>query len=1087
MTTIANLVIAASVDPQGVRTGLDQAQGFVRQYATILQQEVKESLSTFGATSYGAGNLAADSLVKGLQARFNENAATLREQLARGVIDRAAFTTAGAQSAQAFNAALLVGIEELRGKQILSPETQQQLVGQLKEAGIRAGEAYQTMTTAVSTGATMQLAGMGRIRQGLTSLVAQYTGTIPVLDRIGTSLLTMGAGGTVALGVVAGIALIAGAYHYLTAESRELAKETDKAIASLKEWYKTSQQGPGGKFGVDLDLAEKQLAVQKASLAMLAKTASGDVAEYGRGNTYQVGAIGEAGLAQREAARLAAVEAKKQYDELAKEVAAGEIHVREMRRAAATSGETDFTRNLAGAISGGIATKEQVDNGLRLLEFYHTEARRLARSGDLNAATNAQSNADTLDQALHPKDTSQKDADKAWRDHVDAIKAVIDAQKSLESANQSSMQVGSGLLSAYQRVNLELAKMTDLTSKHASELIRMRDEMQKTQLVAALSSPLPQLSNIGAPVAPGTSALAGAPADAVKTAQDLLERQRLLTAARMQDTQAYRDTIDAMRIVQGYIDGAITREGLTNDRLREQLALKQALAPIMDRAAAPQLVNEVNTARQTREQAQVAAITGAPNAAELERAANVQRDAAVDKIRAIIAASSTWKDVTETERASLAALLSLLGQLGDKTKQSSDDWNNIKTAISGVVDAASGLSKIPASLAVAVHSAENLVDSLKKAAATRDAIEAKDKASGGSGGISSIFSSVGNVASMLGPVGSAIGSAIGIAGSIGQMFSQHDAALDANTQRLKELTAAMVDTKGVGGQQLALADIQKWQAQLQKYQADGMRPPGANLGLDDIVKASGMTLDQFNKIASDLGIQFGKGTDWVNQFGAALQQAIKDSTQFGKSLSDQQSIADLRLKVSGNTLPSAKINEELQLLGQFAPKLRDQLGQIDVTSAEGRVALRNALKTLVDQMMAGTLTADQLGQLQNVKALAGIVDALTSGLDSLASSAGAAASAINGVSWYRLNQAIYDVAPQIGQPAQGFVPGAQDTTPSIPTGSGSASTNVTLSGDIIISTPLTDPEKLRKIVLTAMQQKAQSSLGDTKLWPQVQT
>lgn len=687
------------------------------------------------------------------------------------------------------------------------------------------------------------------------------------------------------------------------------------------------------------------------------------------------------------------------------------------------------------------------------------------------------------------KDHSKRD----WSEHIQTLRAAIDAYKDLEQEHVLTATSGTRLLSVYRQVGDELAKQKDQYGTQANDLIKLRLEMEKTAMMQTLMAKS-QLSTI--PSSSAAQSLAGDPNDPFTSLQALLARKKTLeeiaTINRTSDRgPSYAPTLDAIRLVEASVNRIAAIEGDTNRVLEARRAIladrprQDALAARMaggDTNPALLLNDAVASANQSRQIANAAKVSGAENAPELEAAANRARTEAESRIKAIIVASQQWKSVTAEERAELAGLLGLLGQLGDKTVQAGSAWDGVKMGIHGVLDAASGLNKIPRWLNDGVNAAEHMIDSIKAIEKAKDAIAKQGDAGGG------IFGSIGNIASMMGPIGSAVGSAIGIAGAIGGMFRQHDEALDKNTARLDALRNAMVDTGGLSGQATAMRDIQQWLA-------SGKSGSGPNQGLDAIVTQSGLTIAQFNKMATDLGITFGKGTDWVSQFGTALQLAIQAANKFGTSLSDQTALADLRLKVNGTTTPVAQIKEQLDLLGQFSPALRAQIGSIDTATVEGRSALRQALKNLVDQITAGTLTPEQLGKLSGVKDLATIIGNLAGGLDSLTASVGAAAAAINGVGWYKVNQAVYAITPaQTGvtsvatPPPVISKPAGQGTTVAKPTSAttdaGSATFNI---GSVSINTPERDPEKLRKVFLTSMQAKSQTLFGTTKQWSQVQS
>src|SRR6185437_13059418 len=84
-----------------------------------------------------------------------------------------------------------------------------------KEAGQAAGTA---------------VGGIGRMRQSFASLVAQATGTSPMLDRIITTLGAFEVGSVAVIGVLAGVAAVAYGIHELSGVS----EQSEKALASLR-------------------------------------------------------------------------------------------------------------------------------------------------------------------------------------------------------------------------------------------------------------------------------------------------------------------------------------------------------------------------------------------------------------------------------------------------------------------------------------------------------------------------------------------------------------------------------------------------------------------------------------------------------------------------------------------------------------------------------------------------------------------------------------------------------------------------------------------------------------------------------------
>jgi hypothetical protein len=177
------------------------------------------------------------------------------------------------------NAAGATADAELRRQAVFAQDQSVQYMRGLAQASTTAGrqmgllelQAYKLDAALAGRGAdsVAHVGGhdIGLIRRELVSLTSQMTGTIPLVDRLGGSLLSMGAGSEVALGVVAGIAAISAAYHFLTSEAREAAEAQDKAVKSLLEWEKVKQQGAAGSFGLEVTRARENLAKAQKELA----------------------------------------------------------------------------------------------------------------------------------------------------------------------------------------------------------------------------------------------------------------------------------------------------------------------------------------------------------------------------------------------------------------------------------------------------------------------------------------------------------------------------------------------------------------------------------------------------------------------------------------------------------------------------------------------------------------------------------------------------------------------------------------------------------------------------------------------------
>src|SRR5690349_15129568 len=138
MATIAKMVIAGIVDPQGVKRGLAESLAELQKFKRLASKRIDMELNFPDLKKAEA----AQKLLGNLTRIFDEEMAHAREGLFKGSIDTKAFKKSGAQSAKDFNSALLAGIDQLRTQNLITPAIHQALVRQLKNAGLDAGTAF---------------------------------------------------------------------------------------------------------------------------------------------------------------------------------------------------------------------------------------------------------------------------------------------------------------------------------------------------------------------------------------------------------------------------------------------------------------------------------------------------------------------------------------------------------------------------------------------------------------------------------------------------------------------------------------------------------------------------------------------------------------------------------------------------------------------------------------------------------------------------------------------------------------------------------------------------------------------------------
>lgn len=156
------------------------------------------------------------------------------------------------------------------------------------------------MNDAMSASQVTSVAGLGRVRQGLVTLVAQMSGTLPVVDRLGASMLSGFGVSTVSMvGVLGAIAAIGYAYEKLTGQSREAAKAHDELIKSAEKWAEIKAAGAAGERILQLEAETQKLhALNEEYIRQQQILATAPHATpAGAGLSVQMGAIGAADTA----------------------------------------------------------------------------------------------------------------------------------------------------------------------------------------------------------------------------------------------------------------------------------------------------------------------------------------------------------------------------------------------------------------------------------------------------------------------------------------------------------------------------------------------------------------------------------------------------------------------------------------------------------------------------------------------------------------------------------------------------------------------------------------------------------------------
>lgn len=159
-------------------------------------------------------------------------------------------------------------------------QTQAQ-VGQVAAAAKATAAASQAAAaTITATGTAARAAGpnVGALKESFAAMVAQAAGAHPVLGRVTQVFGEWALGGPVLVGALAGIAAIGYGFAKLTEQSRNLKKQTDDALDSLRKAAEQRRLGEFGGAERDIAVAEKRLNDLRREERRIEATLSGGLA-----------------------------------------------------------------------------------------------------------------------------------------------------------------------------------------------------------------------------------------------------------------------------------------------------------------------------------------------------------------------------------------------------------------------------------------------------------------------------------------------------------------------------------------------------------------------------------------------------------------------------------------------------------------------------------------------------------------------------------------------------------------------------------------------------------------------------------------
>jgi hypothetical protein len=1025
VTTIANLVVEASLSPDGVRRGLDQALGYTRQFASSADVIFKK----FGPGQDTVAN--AQLVVRRIEAEFLASSNRLKEQYLRGVIDQARFTSEARQAGVAMNQALLAGVEGFRSKGIFDLEAENVFISKLRSdlrdvaaetgriGGAGGGAGFLEQLDRGSHGGA---AGLGLIKRELIGLTAQLTGTMPLVDRLASTLLGFNASGAVTFGVIAGVAAIAGAYHLLTEESRKAEEENKKALDGITA---DVQRATKDLNDIVVNAAQGAVAKAQAKLTALEQAQRMRLSQPGLSGLPQ-GALSIASPDEERRARQELADANTQL-RVAFEVRS------KLRREETVKSERDYDAQLAALIKADNATADERRIALFRLGQHDKEAAALALSGlDNQRRLAVIEGADTLRDALFPKQkAASSEPFKELRQQVDGLTASYSALRAEGIQPTLAQQIQ--MENLFRRLDLMLFAIPDKANRAARSLSAMMKELLASG-IHENDDLLPHSRDMAAE-------LSAAPkGKAPQEVLDQIEFVKLLrTAYGELDDQVLRAEGELHAAMLGVNTALADRKSLSREALMEALRVKDALT----------------TEFKSEDKGQFGAFWTPEMEIDLERS--------IAKFRTL---THHVKDVRTEFQAlgtGVQGVVAALNAMG----MGSEQLNKVAQSVTGLGNAMQRVSDVQRQ---------------------RDEAKAREAQTPGSGGV--MAGAMGTLLQGVAMIG-VFGQAIGLLKNFAGLFSHHDAILEENNKRLDALRLSLVDTGGVGGKRLAITAGEN-------IQKSGLLDSGLVMNLamqrgefDKIVNAAGLTMDQFKKMAQELGFDTTKGMAWVTQFTEALRISTRAAAMFSQSLDDQRSLMDLHNKVFGLDKPQDQITSAIALLDKFAPQLAKSLEGFDVTTEQGRKALREALKKFVTMIETSSITPEMLGTLSGVKDFAQIILTVSDALDSFGKATDKATASVTNIPpWYKLNLSRWQAANPIAQTGvnRPMLPSApSDVRPSIPspvTGSGGPA--VVFSGDITVMSTAKDPVGLFREMLAVAQASSFTQFGTTTRWSDIQ-
>lgn len=488
--------------------------------------------------------------------------------------------------------------------------------------------------------------------------------------------------------------------------------------------------------------------------------------------------------------------------------------------------------------------------------------------------------------------------------------------------------------------------------------------------------------------------------------------------------QDSRTATDEQKAALAALADEVTRAGATETNIKVAVGLKpediafiatdaqkmidrlpSPILPVkvfLDTLALNALTTEAAGALQT---AQIQALAG--QGAQAQGTRNATLDALAKQFKDL-ASTMDLKNPTTENIQSFNLIQKSAATLGVSLEEL-EKRNEALTLVGSVKQIAAAFADVTAAIAGAQSAIANLVDgfvnALSAAKNLADAIKSVQAANlAKTSNADAAISTVQNVAQLAGPVGQAIAAGIqvvkGVVGFISGLFGEsalqkeHDAIQNSNTAALKNLTNSLDRQAGTAGRAAQIASAAT-AAQTRPFSvADEAAFPELRrdaAGFAAELAKYGLTIDQAEAAAKAFGITlFDSKHHLVGLSALADAEAAqaKILLTLGTDLSTQQKLIAVQNAVNNVAAsPQQALNDQIKAITTTLGAQSAIAKQLTDAQAQGPEALRAALKALVAQIEAGTLTLADLGGFNSVTDLLDALGTTATDLNALGDAA----------------------------------------------------------------------------------------------------